>query len=187
MATLWNPDTRNEKGQWQMQSSSSDDWTSLTNTKWKLLEHFVRHITQSDLKTKPTRPKKPQASDLLKSKLTAKLNNLVRQYLKPPFNHLDCHPKTPSSHVTLKGRTFKGNTRLEVIQHSNSRMTDALLATAFEKMAARTHQMWVDDIEDGYYAVVKQAVDDDEDRKKDPIPEDLDGDTMIDHKGEQGD
>lgn len=79
MAASWNPHTRNEKGQWDMQTSSSDDWTALTNTKWKLLEHFVRHIAQSDLKTKPTRTKKPQASDVLKCQLTAELNRLVRK------------------------------------------------------------------------------------------------------------
>jgi hypothetical protein len=80
MATSWNPNTRNEKAQWHMQSSSSDDWTTLTNSKWKLLEHFVRHVAQSELKTKPIRQKKPQASDELKSCLTAELNKIVCKY-----------------------------------------------------------------------------------------------------------
>lgn len=35
-------------------------------------------------------------------------------------------------------------------------MTDKVLETAFEKMAAKTNQMWLDDIKDGYYQVVKQ-------------------------------
>ncbi|KAH9819489.1 hypothetical protein DFH28DRAFT_886498 [Melampsora americana] len=156
MATSWNPNTRNEKAQWQMQSSSSDDWTTLTNSKWKLLEHFVRHFAQSELKTNPIRHKKPQASDELKSRLTAELNKLVWKHLKSPLSHLDCHPKTPSPHIKLKERRFKGDVRLEVIRDKASSMTDDILSIAFEKMSARTHQLWLDDIQAGHYTVVKQ-------------------------------
>lgn len=80
MATSWSPYTQNAKGLWEMQASSSDDWTTLTDTKWHLLENFVRHVAQSDLKTKPTPTKKTQASDLLKCQLTSALNQLVCKY-----------------------------------------------------------------------------------------------------------
>ncbi|KAH9822565.1 hypothetical protein DFH28DRAFT_1078743 [Melampsora americana] len=165
MASSWNPHSHNDKGQWDMQSSSSDDWTALTNTKWKLLEHFVRHLAQSNLKTKPTKSKKPQASDALKARLTEELNLLVRQYLKPPFAHLDCHPKTALPHLSLERCCFSGNIQLQCIRDPKSRMSDALLSTAFEKMAVRTHQMWLDDIKDGYYKVVRKPSDEDEEHQ----------------------
>ncbi|KAH9816558.1 hypothetical protein DFH28DRAFT_826059, partial [Melampsora americana] len=81
------------------------------------------------------------------------------QYLKPPLYHFKCHPKNSSSHLTLKGRHFQGDIRLECIQDTKSRITEALLATTFEKMATRTHQMWLDDIAAGYYTVVQQEKD----------------------------
>jgi hypothetical protein len=158
-----------------MQALSSDDWTALTDTKWKLLENFVRHVAQSDLKTKPKQSKKPQASDILKSHLTAELNQLVctlslsswfmtvsnhnsyelGKHLKPPFDRCDCHPKTSSPHITMKSWTIKGAIKLECIQADASRMTDEIITTPFEKMSAQIHQIWLSDIHAGFYTVAK--------------------------------
>ncbi|KAH9821715.1 hypothetical protein DFH28DRAFT_882947 [Melampsora americana] len=156
MATSWNPNTCNKKTQWNMQSSSSDNWTTLTNSKWKLLEHFVRHVAQSELKTKPVRHKKPQASDELKSCLMSELNKLVWNHLKPPLSPWDCHPKTSAPHMKMKERRFKGNIQLEVFQDKASTMTDDLLSKPFGRMLAHTHQLWLDDTSAGHYTVVKQ-------------------------------
>lgn len=38
-------------------------------------------------------------------------------------------------------------------------MTDDVLSKPFEKMSARTHQLWLDDIRAGHYTVVKQKKD----------------------------
>ncbi|KAH9810700.1 hypothetical protein DFH28DRAFT_932545 [Melampsora americana] len=49
MTSLWNPHT------------------SLTPTKWKLLEHFVWHLARSNLEATATKAKKPKASNTLKA------------------------------------------------------------------------------------------------------------------------
>ena len=51
-------------------------------------------------------------------------------------------------------------------------MTDELLTKPFEKMTAKNHQMWLNDITAGFYTVVKSVVDQDQ-NKPPPKPENV--------------
>ncbi|KAH9815173.1 hypothetical protein DFH28DRAFT_893125 [Melampsora americana] len=156
MASSWSPDTKNQSAQWSMETSSCDDWIALSNGTWHLLEKFVRQVTQSDLHLHPKKVKKVQPSDQIKARLIAALNSQVKQYLKAPYSHLDCHPKTSNSHLALEKRVFQGAIKLMVVRSAQSQMTDTLLSNELQKMTLATHKLWLADIEAGHYKVIQQ-------------------------------
>lgn len=81
MACSWNPGTRNQKAHWEIERSSCDNWTHISETKWHLLETFVRETIKAEVC--PKAQKIPQPSDEVKMRLTSALNGLVSE---SPFN-----------------------------------------------------------------------------------------------------
>lgn len=88
---------------------------------------------------------------------------LLAAHLKPPYRHLDCHPKTADPQLSILKRKFSGGVRLKIKNDPPSKMTDQVLHTKYESMSLATYEMWLKDIEGGHYKVIKADKNDESD------------------------
>lgn len=82
---------------------------------------------------------------------------LAEAHLPQPWNpNVDIHPKGPNCDQALAAKTFRGNIRLYSHRtHPESKITDEMLRIGCrpDKMSKRDRDIWIKDIEAGWYTV----------------------------------
>ncbi|KAH9806920.1 hypothetical protein DFH28DRAFT_1090439 [Melampsora americana] len=160
----WNPNNTGPRALYKDKYTSCGQWALTQRTEQRLLECFVRTATHAPLSVRiksnnnQTLSAAAVAQIKLQKELSHHLNSLVYAHLSGPITGRgDSHPKVPNPHLALAKKTFRGKVKLAVQLSPDCKIDRSILAKGANAGALKDRKihLWLDDIRNGRYQVVK--------------------------------
>ncbi|EGF98555.1 uncharacterized protein MELLADRAFT_113456 [Melampsora larici-populina 98AG31] len=163
LLACWNPSSPNRRALFQEEHTSSQRWGKL-QLKNHLLECFAFEATKAPehLRAGPKQPRMLTEAAARQAKqradLAQALNNLISPHLRGGYiGRGDAHPKTPDVRASFAKKEFRGKVFLSFQQTPDALVSDAMLAKGPAALTNDEVAMWLDDINNQRYVVVRMG------------------------------
>ncbi|EGF99348.1 uncharacterized protein MELLADRAFT_94699 [Melampsora larici-populina 98AG31] len=157
----WTPDSPSSQALFQEEYMSCERWAR-SQQKTHLLERFTFESTKaphhlretSDGRKAPSPAAIRQAER--RTELAKALNNLISPYLRDGYlGKGDAHPKCANLQEALPKKDFRGGIKLDIHRTPESCITDRMLAKGPSSLTNDEVEIWIEDINNKYYTIVK--------------------------------